>query len=247
MDFRTLEEAHQTWQEIRVIGRTIERKGKKYHMVGMTLADEAKLYILEPYEESEHGRHRRKGIRNHRRILKEQGNPDVCYLHCSDIYLGKERLQVQGGSSGPLMDSFLDYGNVQLFLAMMSAGWVVPEWLKHMAWERLQLVTLEIADRQTLPNVSEKTLVTIRHRPDPIQHILEKTVTLTVGKSRSFRFLDHSGDSVACYINRVTLIDVWNELEEQFNHTRYTEGLSPEQLRQVKRSCFEALEQSCPK
>ena len=72
MDFRTLEEAHQTWQEIRVIGRTIERKGKKYHMVGMTLADEAKLYILEPYEESEHGRHRRKGIRNHRRILKEQ-------------------------------------------------------------------------------------------------------------------------------------------------------------------------------
>lgn len=247
MDFRTLEEAHQTWQEIRVIGRTIERKGKKYHMVGMTLADEAKLYILEPYEESEHGRRRRKGIRNHRRILKEQGNPDVCYLHCSDIYLGKERLQVQGGSSGPLMDSFLDYGNVQLFLAMMSAGWVVPEWLKHMAWERLQLVTLEIADRQTLPNVSEKTPVTIRHRPDPIQHILEKTITLTVGKSRSFRFLDHSGDSVACYINRVTLIDVWNELEEQFNHPRYTEGLSPEQLRQVKRSCFEALEQSCPK
>ena len=122
------------------------------------------------------------------------------------------------------MDSFLDYGNVQLFLAMMSAGWVVPEWLKHMAWERLQLVTLEIADRQTLPNVSEKTPVTIRHRPDPIQHILEKTVTLTVGKSRSFRFLDHSGDSVACYINRVTLIDVWNELEEQFNHPRYTEA-----------------------
>lgn len=127
---------------------------------------------------------------------------------------------------------------------MMSAGWVVPEWLKHMAWERLQLVTLEIADRQTLPNVSEKTPVTIRHRPDPIQHILEKTVTLTVGKSRSFRFLDHSGDSVACYINRVTLIDVWNELEEQFNHPRYTEGLSPEQLRQVKRNCFEALEQA---
>ena len=49
MDFRTLEEAHQTWQEIRVIGRTIERKDKKYHIVGMTLADEAKLYILEPY------------------------------------------------------------------------------------------------------------------------------------------------------------------------------------------------------
>ena len=105
MDFRTLEEAHQTWQEIRVIGRTIERKDKKYHIVGMTLADEVKLYILEPYEESEHGRHRRKGIRNHRRILKEQENPDVCYLHCSDIYLGKERLQVQGGSSGPLMES----------------------------------------------------------------------------------------------------------------------------------------------
>ena len=64
MDFRTLEEAHQTWQEIRVIGRTIERKDKKYHIVGMTLADEAKLYILEPYEESEDGRRRRKPARH---------------------------------------------------------------------------------------------------------------------------------------------------------------------------------------
>lgn len=247
MNFLPLEDAHRTWREILAIGRTIERNDKKYHMVGMTLADEAKLYILEPYEEPEHRPHRRRGPRNQRRILKEQEELDICYLYCSDIYLGKKRLRVLGGSSCSLMDSFSDYGVIQLFFDMMSAGWVIPEWLKEMEWEHLQLVTLDLADQKALPKFSTEMPITIRHRPNPIQHILEKTVTLTVGKGRSFHFVDNSGDPVQCYINRVILIDVWKELEEQFNDPKYTKGFSPEQLQQAKRDCLEALEQSCPK
>ena len=47
-----------------MIGKTIERDGKKYHIVGMTLADEAKLYIIEPYSEQECYNHRTKGVHN---------------------------------------------------------------------------------------------------------------------------------------------------------------------------------------
>ena len=48
MNFRQLEDAYEKWREVLVIGRTFERDGKRYHILGMTLAEEAKLYILEP-------------------------------------------------------------------------------------------------------------------------------------------------------------------------------------------------------
>ena len=42
--------------------------------------------------------------------------------------------------------------------------------------------------------------ITIKHSPSAIQHIVEKTVTLNVGQSRSFSFVDNYGDKVMCYI-----------------------------------------------
>ena len=49
MKFSYLENAYRTWDDILVIGKTIERGNKKYHIIGMTLYSEAKLYIVEPY------------------------------------------------------------------------------------------------------------------------------------------------------------------------------------------------------
>lgn len=46
MNFSLLEGFHSKWQYILVIGKTTERDGKKYHIVGMTLSDEAKKFCL---------------------------------------------------------------------------------------------------------------------------------------------------------------------------------------------------------
>ena len=48
MRFSWLESAVKKWKDILVIGRTIERDGKKYHIIGMTMGEEANLYIIEP-------------------------------------------------------------------------------------------------------------------------------------------------------------------------------------------------------
>ena len=247
MKFSYLEEAHEKWSSILVIGRTIERDGEKYHIVGMTLGDEAKLHIIEPYHEPEHSGRSKRGIRNQRKILKENEECKECYLHCSEFCLGKKRYHVQGGQGSPLEFAVQDYRTLQLFLDMMSAGWVIPEWLKEEEWDSLQLVTLNIADVKKLPKFSEDMPITIKHKPNPVRHILEKTITLQVGKSRSFHFVDHAGEKVQCYINNVTLIDVWKDTEEQFNNPKYTEKVSKEQLQQAKDQCYRALEQSCPK
>lgn len=247
MNFLSLEEMHKKWRDILVIGKTIERDNKNYHIIGMTLAEEAKLYIIEPYHASEYCRYKRKGIRNQRRILKEHEESDGSYLNCRDVYLGNKRLQIRGGSSSPLKYFSQNDGEIQLFFDMMNAGWTVPEWLKNVEWEDLQLVTLEVANAKNLPKYSSEMPITIRHQPNHVQHILEKTITLQVGKSRSFRFVDHDGDEVQCYINAVTLIDVWKTIEEQWSNPKYTERLSSEQLQEVKSNCDRALEQSCPK
>lgn len=246
MKFSYLEDAHEQWSDVLAIGRTIERDGKKYHMVGMTLRETAELYIIEPYEEQEN-RHRRKGMRSQRRLLKENEEHEECYLHCSEFCFGTQWLHVQSGSAGPLEHSVQNYRTIQLFLDMMSAGWVVPEWLKEEEWDNLQLVTLEIADLDELPKYSPEMPIIIKHRSDFKRHLLEKTVTLHVGKSRSFSFVDYSGDKVWCYINTVALMDVWKDTEEQFSNPEYIKKVSPEQLKQAKEHCYRALEQSCPK
>jgi len=245
MNFSILSDCHAKWQDILVIGKTIERDGKKYHILGMTLSEQANLYIIEPYDKREPMN--RKGIRNHRRILKEQEGRNCCYLHCSDFYLGNEKLQTQGGMGECLEYSSEDYGTIQLFLDMMSAGWIVPEWLKDTDWADLQLVRLNIANVEKLPDYSPDMPITITHSPDSTQHILEKTVTLNVGKSRSFYFMDDYGDSVQCHINSVTLIDVWKNTEEELSDPKLAERFSPEQLEEARKHSYDVLEQCCPK
>ena len=245
MNFSLLENFHTKWRDILVIGKTIERNGEKYHIVGMTLSDKAKLYIIEPYTTPEPKK--LKGIRNYRRILKEHEGRSCCYLHCSDFCFGSEKLQASGGIGGSLEYSLEEYGTIQLFLDMMSAGWTVPEWLKNADWATLQLVTINIADIEKLPHYSPDMPITITHSPDFTQHIVEKTVTLNVGKSRSFNFTDDYENNVQCHINNVTFIDMWKNTEEELRDPKLAEKFTPEQLEQARKHMHDALTQCCPK
>lgn len=167
-------------------------------------------------------------------------------MNCSEFCLGTEKMQVQGAAGGPLAFSSDDYGTIQLFSDMMSAGWQVPGWLENEEWDCLQLTGLTIAGLEKLPAYSPEMPITITHRPAPVRHILEKAVTLQVGKRRSFSFTDNHGDEVWCHINNVTLIDVWKSTEEQLNDSKLAENFSPEQLAQAREHRYKALEQNCP-
>lgn len=250
MKFAYLEGFHKNWNDILVIGKTIEREDKKYHIIGMTLAEEAKLYIIEPYTEPENDTHKTRGVRNQRKLQKEhRGNEtyEITYLHCSDFYLGDQRLQVRSGSGGALKYNTENYETIQVFFDMLRAGWIIPDWLKDEDWDNLQLVTLVIEDMKKLPKYSPQMPIIIKHSHSAVQHIVEKTVTLNVGKSHTFSFVDNYGDKVTCYINNVTLIDVWKGTEEQLNNPKYTEKLSEEQLQELTNLRYKALEQNCPK
>lgn len=247
MQLSYLEEIPSEWHKLLVIGKTIERNGERYHIIGMTLGESASLYILEPFSEPDYLKRKQRAHCNHRTRLKEQEERQESYLHCNEVCLGDKLLKVQGGNGSPLKYSEQDYRTITLFIDMMRAGWVIPDWLKEKDWHDLQLVTLHIAGLKRLPKYSPEMPITIKHRPDSIRHIVEKTVMLTVGKSRSFHFTDHDGDEVWCHINRVTLIDVWKDTEKQFSDPKFLKKVTPEQLREIKEDCYRALEQSVPK
>lgn len=248
MNFSCLTDAHQTWKQLLVIGKTIEREGKKYHIIGMTLNDENKafLYIIEPF--SEPPRPKKKNDRSHRTSIKAQRETDTAsYLHCRSFRFGNRLLKTEGGQSGPLRFSSDDYQTVELFFSMIGAGWSIPDWLRETDWEDLQLTTLHFQNVKRLPKYSPEMPLTITHRTDPIRHIVEKTVTLTVGKSRSLHFTDHCGEEVWCHINNVSLIDVWADTEQQLNDPKFARKVTKEQLQEIKESMYQTLGQSCPK
>lgn len=242
MNFSSLKERHMKWQDILVIGRTTEHDGRRAHFVGMTLSDSASLYIIAPYIRT--GCRPRKGALSHRKMLRENESHGCSELHCSELCIGGGHFRIQGGTGSPLTPD--DPGMLQLFFDMMSAGWIVPEWLEDMEWDDLMLVALDIADVEKLPRATPQTPMTITHRPDPVRHIIEKTVTLVIGKCRSFCFLDHHGETVQCHINAVTLIDVWKAVEKELDDPGLAERSSPEQLAQAKEQSRDALGQSCP-
>lgn len=246
MQLSYLESIPNEWQRVLVIGRTAEHNGKKYHIVGMTSGDKLKILILEPFDEPELPARRGKDSGNQRKRLKEHRENGLSYLHCREISIGDRRLKIQGGSGSPLKYSEQDYRTITLFLDMMRAGWTVPDWLREKEWDELQLVTLEIAGLKRLPKYSPQMPILIKHRPDPICHIIEKTITLTVGKKRSFSFIDHNREQVWCHINDITLIDVWEDTEKQFHDPKFIKKVPPERMAEIKENCHKALEQSCP-
>lgn len=251
MNFSYLTYAHQDWKQLLVIGKTIERESKKYHIIGMTLNKEnnAYLYILEPF--SEPPLPKKKNNRSHRASLKAQKTEDFTYLHCRQFRFGDRLLKTEGGQGGPLRFSLEDYQTIELFFSMMEAGWIVPDWLREIDWDFLQLTTLRFPNIKRLPKYSPEMPLTITHRTDAVRHLVEKSVTLTVGKKRSFHFTDHTGEEVWCYIGKVSLIDVWKDterqLKKQLNDPRYVKKLTEKQLQEISEHTYQALSQNCPK
>ena len=214
MQFSWLEGVSKKWRGILVIGRTIERDGKRYHIVGMTMEEAATLYILEPSEERKKRDPKKK--RTQRMILREQETESYSYMQCREFKIGSRKMCTQSACAGDLIPE--NYEEIKLFLDMMDAGWQVPAWLRETDWRLLRLVKLTFADVRRLPGYSPDMPITIRHDPAPRKHLLAraKPLTLEVGKPMSFRFTAHDGSKVQCHINQVTLVDVWAEARKSF-------------------------------
>ncbi len=73
------------------------------------------------------------------------------------------------------------------------------------------------------------------------------------GQGFSFSMTDQDGivKNAVCYVNSVTLIDMWAEYDQQFADPEYQkkarEHVSEEQFEDMKQDLYRALEQECPR
>ena len=249
MTFLDLLKPQHVWRQLLVIGRTLERDGQVYHILGMTLAEEAKLYLIEPFFRPDEDAPQRRGVCNHRRLLKEQGASasSSYFLNCVGLRMGDQKFRVTGGTAEPMSQASGDFGMIRLFLDFLGAGWSVPSQLVEVPWENLQLVTLDVAEVDDLPADVSEIPVVLEHGKDWVRHVLGKSLTLSVGKSKTFHFVDHSGETVFCYMNRVIRIDVWQTVAEQLERLASSGQYTSEDLERAKRHTYQVLEETCPK
>ena len=243
MKFTWLEQACRSWRDIRVIGKSLQQGDRRYHIAGMALGEEARLYVLGPYLETDEPR---RPARTQRQLQRGSGMWVDTYLGLEEIRIGTRQLRVGGSTGQPLVDHFPSE-EVLVLYEFLRAGWEVPGWLKELDWECLELWTLELSGVKRLPPYTPDTPILLRHGAQTVRHLLEKPVTLTVGQSRTLSFTDHRGETVRCYINGVSLVDVWGEMDRMLQDPCRWAGLPPEQVQPIKEGILSALEHKCPR
>ena len=244
MKFTWLEQACRSWRDIRVIGKSLQQGDRRYHIAGMALGEEARLYVLGPYLETDEPR---RPARTQRQLQRGSGMWVDTYLGLEEIRIGTRRLRVEGSTGQPLLVNHFLSEEIWVLYEFLRAGWEVPGWLKELDWECLELWTLELSGIKRLPPYTPDTPILLRHGAQTVRHLLEKPVTLTVGQSRTLSFTDHRGETVRCYINGVSLVDVWGEVDRMLQDPCRWAGLPPEQVQPIKEGILSALEHKCPR
>ncbi len=254
MTIHKLCQAAQKWDEILVIGRDVQEGEKLCHIVGMIRKEEeAVLYLLEPEEERADEEEMPFPYYSNRLSFKRS---DHSPMFLKGFQVGEQKFEIQSANSGALACNDTAEGCLEetlLLYEMERAGWRLPEGhpFEHESWERLLLTKLEFslsAEEAThrLPSWENKQV--ILYLDQKIQpFFVEQPVCISVGKERELNFSLADGRTGVCYINKVYLMDVWEEQEKKFADPRYRERLSEEELEAMKRQFFDVLEENCPK
>ena len=254
--------ARNQFDEVRLIGRTIESQGRSYHFLAMTrVGEELYLYIMaqtEPWEERA-----LPDDATMRQSMKSQFYMIGGAVNISKIEINDLLIESNGGQSYT-MDMNLPE-SLMLLSRLSAAGWSIPKdsVFYEMEWNCIEMMQWRIrTPLQTLPEW-ENARICVTWGSIPKQYYVEKRIKLTVSdryaqtaedaKAVVFTIRDRDGrpQEAVCYMNRISLIDLYAEHEKQFADPEYQrlakERISEEEFESIKKSTYQALEQECPR
>ena len=241
------------YDEIKVIGRDVEKDGRDYHILGMTRKEKkvvlSILEMVDPWSEQEP--YREKTPRESLKDSMESQRKESYFLHTRELQCGDRSYETAGASSGPLRNS--DYCEAyMLFIKMLEAGWKLPKDspFYEVSWECLAITAIELRDEyETLPDWSDEMQVLVDRMPG--SHAIEIPVLLECDKTLDLTFEMSDGSQAVCYINKIYTVDMWEEQERRFADPAYRERMlqhvSEAELEQMKEQFFKTLAEHCPK
>lgn len=255
------------FDDIQIIGKTIESQGQPYYFLAMVKKEEqAQLCIMaqtEPWADSlgdDHSTMRQ----SMRASLRWTGSA----VDISKIKINDQELEIGGGQFGILNENSME--NIMLLAKLADAGWRMPRdsVFYQMDWSCIELMQAEIrTPLQQFPDW-EHARVGITWGQRTIGYCVEKPVRLAVSTGAqpeqapdrdggmqkvSFKITSKDGTErdAVCYLNSVTLIDMWAEYDKQFADPEYQkkvrEHVSEEEFENMKQEMYRALEQECPR
>ncbi|MBE5955828.1 MAG: hypothetical protein E7253_05190 [Lachnospiraceae bacterium] len=243
------------YDEIKIIGKDIKRDEGWYHILGMTLKNkQAFLCVIEmmdyTWEEEEcclEDRTPRHSMKHHMETQRRES----LFLRIRELQCKDYTCRIAGASSGSIKHS--DYGEAYfMFLRMVEAGWKLSEEsvFYDMEWDSCSITNVELeGEYDHLPEWTEdmQALVYTKQQGG----IIEQPVLLECGKTKELEFSLSDGTPAHCYINKVFVFNMWEEQEKKFADPNYKarilEHISEEEFEEMKKNCFKALEEQCPK
>lgn len=221
------------WRATAPLGRDAQAGA---HIVGLTLGERAQLHIIERRAAGPTPRR----ARSRRAQLLAQQEPRSRFLDSRCVRMGGRDLRVELAEAEVLAQSECA---LQLFMAMLDAGWAPPERLRGAPWGDIMLTTLTL-DARELP--APGALV-VRHAPLPKRHAIGRSVTLRPGRPRALEFDCPGRGELRCIIGDVRLFDPWAELEASFADARRTAGMAPGEVARARADMERALAAACPR
>ncbi|EHQ89844.1 hypothetical protein [Desulfosporosinus youngiae] len=261
MNFQELQNRLSQIKEIAVISRNAEIDGVICHIIGMVCRDDHTLQMLilqydEAYREKLENAEIAvltaspgEALTNR---IEQRGDrdlePTLRFGSVEKVSFGDLELTTNGGDSSKCGTKQWD--KVALFTQFLLKGWS-PVGIDTKDIGAMFLTNLTFTGAyDAIPAFDTEVPIRFAMRQDSTRHLVEMPVTLTVGSEYPDKlyFTDKiSGEQHWVQINRVTLCDMWVEMEKTFANPRLKEQLSPEEVDRSKGEFEKLLSEMCPK
>lgn len=260
MNIRYLQDVLSNMDEIRVIGTSSKVDGVICHVMGLVRrGTDMRLMVLQyderyPFsiEESEPAESLDSpGMPDtNRALLRSAGKSDpfIPFQSVPKVFIGDKAYDVQGTETRRL--SKQDWEHLLLIVRFLNLGWR-PNDVDDLSMDRLFLTGLKLEGAYSaIPDFGPDPELQVWMAPRRVTHQVEKPVTLTVGghypEKIVFRDLS-GGEEHWVQINRVYLLDVWEEMEKILADPVLQEQRTPAEIARARRECEQFLPEICPR
>lgn len=245
-----------SYDEVKVIGRDAQLDGHFVHIIGMTLKNKkAFVYALELAKcfDAEEENFQNLMDKTHRQQLKNsyENERNSALLRIREFH-SNGKVYTAAGANLSVTQNYNMAEHMFFYLMMREQGWKMQEEspLYTLDWKCLQLAVIELKDEmEQLPDWT-MDLEVVKDSYSKTE-VLEIPVVLTCKEQPVISFQLKDGTQAKCYINKISLHDVWEEQERRFNDKKYINKIleqgSMEQFQEMKKLCEEALLAECPR
>lgn len=262
MNLDTLFSSLPSFEDIRLIGKTAEFNGSTLDIVGAVLkAGVVNIYAIQYNEEwyeqkceSEELQFS-ESLKTHEKIRRDRILNEIKFSH-DFPNIALRRITVGGrvfdiSSSGSTLMDGISIDETLMLAEFLKLGYIPNEVIRYKDFENLYFSYFELCGSfNKIPSELSTTPITLTTARNSKLHLTSKKLKLKTGKKypHAMSFSDrNSGEKHSFYIENVTLMDVWTDMEKQFDDPRFTSIASPEQIQHAKTNMEFCLNSMCPR